>query len=46
MLREKIAGLRKNDGGLNVTNWDPQLSYLLQTALANSEFERICKYPH
>ena len=28
-LRDKIAGLRKNDGGLNVTNWDPQLSYLL-----------------
>ena len=43
-LREKIAGIRKQDGGLNVTTWDPQLSYRLQTALANYEFERICKY--
>lgn len=40
-LRDKIAGIRKNDGGNLQTNWDSQLSYMLQTALANYEFERI-----
>lgn len=44
VLRDKIAGIRKNDGGNLATQWDSQLSYLLQTALANYEFERICKY--
>ena len=29
ILREKIAGIRKNDGGNLATNWDNQLSYLL-----------------
>lgn len=41
VLRDKIAGIRKNDGGNLATQWDSQLSYLLQTALANYEFERI-----
>ena len=44
ILRDKIAGIRKNDGGNLATNWDSQLSYLLQTALSNYEFERISKY--
>ena len=43
ILRDKIAGIRKNDGGNLNTNWDNQLSYLLQTALSNYEFERISK---
>lgn len=43
ILRDKIAGIRKNDGGNLSTNWDNQLSYLLQTALSNYEFERISK---
>ena len=43
ILRDKIAGIRKNDGGSLSTNWDSQLSYLLQTALSNYEFERISK---
>ena len=29
VLKEKIAGIRKNDGGNLQTNWDAQLSYLL-----------------
>ena len=41
LLRDKIAGIRRNDGGNLSTNWDSQLSYLLQTALSNYEFERI-----
>ena len=44
ILRDKIAGIRKNDGGNLNTSWDNQLSYLLQTALSNYEFERISKY--
>ena len=43
VLKEKISGIRKNDGGGLSTSWDGQLSYLLQTALSNYEFERICK---
>ena len=41
LLKDKIAGIRRNDGGNLLTNWDSQLSYLLQTALSNYEFERI-----
>lgn len=41
LLRDKIAGIRRNDGGNLSTSWDTQLSYLLQTALSNYEFERI-----
>ena len=44
ILRDKVAGIRKNDGGNLSTSWDNQLSYLLQTALSNYEFERISKY--
>lgn len=44
ILRDKIAGIRRNDGGNLNTNFDNQLSYLLQTALSNYEFERISKY--
>lgn len=42
-IRDKIAGIRRNDGGNLATNFDNQLSYLLQTALSNYEFERISK---
>ena len=38
LLKDKIAGIRRNDGGNLSTNWDSQLSYLLQTALSNYEF--------
>ena len=41
ILRDKIAGIRRNDGGNLPTNWDQQLSYLLQIALSNYEFERV-----
>ena len=44
ILRDKIEGIRRNDGGNLKTNWDDKLSYLLQTALSNYEFERVCKY--
>ena len=40
ILKGKIGSLRRNEHNLN-TNWDAQLSYLLSTALANYEFERI-----
>jgi len=40
ILKQKIGSLRRNEHNLN-TNWDAQLSYLLSTALANYEFERI-----
>lgn len=45
ILRDKIAGLRRQECGNLATNWDSQLSYLLQTALSNYEFERISKLP-
>mmetsp|Transcript_4441 Transcript_4441/g.7571 ORF Transcript_4441/g.7571 Transcript_4441/m.7571 type:complete len:168 (-) Transcript_4441:47-550(-) len=41
ILRDKVAGIRTNDGGNLKTTWDNQLSYLLQTALSNYEFERV-----
>lgn len=44
ILRDKVAGIRRNDGGNLNTSWDNQLSYLLQTALSNYEFERISKF--
>ena len=44
ILRDKIEGIRRNDGGNLKTHWDDKLSYLLQTALRNYEFERVCKY--
>ena len=43
MLKDRIQGIRWNDGGNLNTSWDDQLSYLLQTALSNYEYERICK---
>lgn len=43
LLRDKISGMRRNDGGNLTTNYDNQLCYLLQTALSNYEFERISK---
>lgn len=29
VLKEKVAGIRKNDGGGLMTAWDNQLAYLL-----------------
>ena len=40
ILKQKVGSVRKNDHGLN-TQWDAQLSYLLSTALANYEYERV-----
>jgi centrosomal protein CEP76 len=40
ILREKISGVRRNEHHLS-TNWDSQLGYLLSTALANYEYERV-----
>ena len=40
ILKDKIGSVRRNDHSLG-TQWDAQLSYLLSTALANYEFERI-----
>jgi len=39
-LKDKIGGMRKGEHNLS-TQWDAQLSYLLSTALANYEMERI-----
>lgn len=41
ILKDKIEGIRRNDGGNLKTHWDDKLSYLLQTALSNYEFERV-----
>ena len=41
ILKEKI-GSHRHSKGLS-TQWDSQLSYLLSTALANYEYERIGK---
>lgn len=40
ILRDKIGSLRRNEHHL-ATQWDAQMSYLLSTALANYEYERI-----
>jgi len=40
ILKEKIGAVRRNEHHLS-TNWDVQLSYLLSTALANYEYERV-----
>lgn len=40
ILKEKIASIRKNDESL-ATTFDSHLGYLLSTALANYEFERV-----
>merc|ERR1712156_625176 len=40
ILKQKVGSLRRNEHNIN-TQWDAQLSYLLSTALANYEFERI-----
>lgn len=40
ILRDKVGSIRRNDHNLG-TQWDSQLSYLLSTAVANYEFERI-----
>ncbi len=40
LLRDKIASMRMNDENLQ-THWDNQLSYLLSSALANYEMERV-----
>ena len=40
ILKDKIGSVRKNDHNLS-TQWDSQLSYLLSTALANYEYERV-----
>lgn len=40
ILKDKIAAVRKNEHHLS-TNWDTQLGYLLSTALANYEYERV-----
>lgn len=40
ILKDKIGAVRKNEHNLS-TNWDSQLGYLLSTALANYEYERI-----
>jgi hypothetical protein len=37
ILKERVAGIRWNDGGKLNTSWDDQLSYLLYTALSNYE---------
>lgn len=40
ILRDKMAAVRRNEHHLSTT-WDTQLSYLLSTALANYEYERV-----
>jgi hypothetical protein len=40
LLRDKVASLRLNDERVS-TSFDSQLSYLLSSALANYEFERV-----
>jgi len=40
LLKDRIGGLRKKESDL-ATTWDGQLGYLLSTALANYETERI-----
>ena len=40
ILKDKISAVRRNEHHLS-TNWDSQLSYLLSTALANYEYERV-----
>jgi len=40
ILKDKIGAVRKNDHNMS-TQWDSQLSYLLSTALANYEYERV-----
>lgn len=40
VLKEKIGAVRRNEHHMS-TQWDSQMSYLLSTALANYEFERI-----
>lgn len=40
ILRDKISAVRRNEHHLS-TSWDTQLSYLLSTALANYEYERV-----
>jgi hypothetical protein len=40
ILKEKISAVRRNEHNLS-TQWDSQLSYLLSTALANYEYERV-----
>jgi centrosomal protein CEP76 len=40
ILRDKMAAVRRNEHHLSTT-WDNQLSYLLSTALANYEYERV-----
>ena len=40
ILKQKIGSLRQNEHNLS-SQWDPQMSYLLSTALANYEFERV-----
>lgn len=39
-LREKIGAIRRNEHHMS-TQWDNQMSYLLSTALANYEYERV-----
>jgi centrosomal protein CEP76 len=40
ILKDKISAVRRNEHHLQ-TNWDNQLGYLLSTALANYEYERV-----
>ena len=40
ILRDKLAAVRRNDHNMD-TQWDAQLSYMLSTALANYEYERV-----
>lgn len=40
LLRDKIGSVRMNEERLS-THWDSQLSYLLQTAVASYELERV-----
>jgi hypothetical protein len=42
ILRDKISSKRRHESNLQ-SSWDSQMSYLLSTALANYEYERIGK---
>ena len=39
-MKDKLGSLRINDEHLS-TSWDPSLAYLLSSALANYELERL-----
>ena len=40
ILKDKLSSVRRNDHNMD-THWDSQLCYMLSTALANYEYERV-----